>query len=209
MARLRSGILGNIRGKVAGVVGSQWKDKNYLREYIKPANPNTAAQQVQRGYMTEAVAFCKTLVGPIFNSYTDKFQKSMSGFNRFIKTNIALFDGTTDYPSVLISEGKLSIVATFAVTYNNADGETVLTWVKNLGNNGADTDKMFWAIFNDISKLWHFAPAEVDRSVETDTQTLPTGLNPAALHCYILGAQYAGAIVDIISDSVYDVAEAP
>lgn len=209
MARIRSGVLGNIRGKVAGVVGSQWKDKNYLREYVLPANPNTAAQQTHRAKMTDVVEFCKSLVGPVFNAYTDRFQKSMSGFNFFIKRNILEFDGTPSLPTVKICEGKLSPIATFAVTYNTADGATVLTWVKNLGNNGADTDKVFWCFFNPATGFWYFADGEVDRSTETDTQTLPTGLTAASCVCWALCAQYSGAIVSLISDSVADVPAAP
>lgn len=209
MAKIRSGILGNIRGKVSGVVGGQWKDVNYLREYVKPANPSTAAQQTQRGLMSDCVAFCKTLVGPIFNAYTDKFQRSMSGFNFFIKRNITIFDGTPDYSSIKLSEGKLSPITGLAVTYNTADGETILTWNENLGNNGASDDSVFWALYSSGDGIWYFADGEVDRSTETDTQTIVTGLSATSLEVYALVAQYAGTLVDLISDSVHDQCAAP
>lgn len=209
MAKIRSGILGNIRGKVAGVVGSQWKDVNYLREFVKPANPNTAAQQVQRTKMTDVVAFCKPLVGPVFNAYTDKFLKSMSGFNFFIKRNIDIFDGTPNWPEIFISEGKLSPIVAGACTYDTADGATVINWTENLGNNGVAADKVFWAIYDDTTGIWYLQDAEVARDAETDTQTLPTGLTATDLRCYMLVAQYTNALVTLISNSAHDAIAAP
>ena len=176
MAIIRSGVLGNTRGKVAGVVGSQWKDKNYLREYVKPANPNTAAQQVQRGLMRLCVAFAKSLVGPVFNAYTDKFLKSMSGYNAFIKANIALFTTDPTYASVVISQGKLSPVSGLAATYDTGIGNLVLTWNDNLGNNGAADDKVYWVAYHKVTLQWHFADAEVTRTTETDNQMIGAGL---------------------------------
>jgi len=209
MAIIRSGVLGNTRGKVGGVVGGQFKDVNYIREYVKPANPNTAAQIVQRDKMRDVVAFAKPLVGQIFNALTDKFQKHMSGFNFFIKRSIAEFDGTPDYGSLKITEGKLSPVKTLAVTYNTADGETILTYVKNLGNNGADDDSITWAIYDQSTGIWYFADAPTARVDETDTQTLPTGLIATNLNAYMIVYQLIGSIVDMIADSVFDLGVAP
>lgn len=204
MAKIRSGILGNIRGKVAGVVGGQFKDVNYLREYVKPANPNTAAQQTQRTKMADCVEFAKPLVGPIFNEYTDKFQKSMSGFNFFIKRNIAEFDGSPDYSVLKITEGKLSAISTLASTYTPGTGLLSLTWAKNLGNNGADDDSVCWLCYDTSTGIFYFQDAVVDRSTEADTQTIETGLNYNNLRVWAFCAQYVGTILDIISDAVYD-----
>ena len=209
MGIIRSGVLGNTRGKIGGVVGGQWKDKNYLREYVKPANPDTPAQQTQRALMSSCVAFAKALVGPIFNAYTDKFQKSMSGFNFFIKSNITLFTAVPTLSSVLISEGKLSPISNFACTYDTATGAFACTWVANKGNNGADTDKVFWAIYDKSDGRWRFAPSETDRSILGDTDTIAAGLTVGDLSCYALVAQYSGTLVSLISDSVYDQVEAP
>jgi len=208
MAKIRSGVLGNTRGKVAGVVGSQWKDVNYIREFVKPANPDTAAQQAQRNKMRLTVAFGKPLVGPIFNAYTDKFQKSMSGFNAFIKQNIDIFAGAIAYEDILISTGKLHAPVSSAAVYNSGTGACVFTVDTGLGNNGADDDSLFAAVYDKDSKLWYFAAAEVDRSTGTITVTCDTGLTATDLQTYVLAAQYSGTIVSMISTSIYDEAEA-
>lgn len=204
MAILRSGILGNTRGKVAGVVGSQWKDKNYIREYVKPANPNTAAQQTQRTAMSDTVAFCKALVGPVFNAYTDKFQKSMSGFNYFIKQNIAEFDGAIDYTALKLTEGKLHAPGTLVA---NAEADNVdFDFDASLGNNGLVTDKIFAAVYDAATNLWYFPAAEVLRDASEIDIPVPGFGSTAGLHCYLWAIQYSGTLVDKISLSGYDLA---
>ncbi len=202
MAVLRSGILGNIRGKVAGVVGAQWKDKNYLREYVKPANPNTAAQQTQRTKMSDVVAFSKSLVGPVFNPYTDRFQKSMSGFNRFIKSNIDVFDGTPDFSAIKMTEGKLSNVGITSAKYDTSGGNTTVVFTESLGNNGASDDVVFAAAYDDTTGLWYFPGTEYIRSGLTLTILTGTGLNFENLENWIWTIKYSNTLVTMISDSV-------
>lgn len=95
MAIIKAGILSKVSGKVAGVVGGTWKGKNYLRELVKPANPNTALQQAQRGKMGMVVGVARQLVGDILNPYLNKFCKEMSGYNWFCKENISNANPTT------------------------------------------------------------------------------------------------------------------
>lgn len=89
MAKIKSGILSKVQGKVAGVVGATWKGKNYLRELVKPGNPNTPAQQLQRGKMSVAVKASRTFLAPVLTRFVSKFVKNMSAYNWFVKQNIA------------------------------------------------------------------------------------------------------------------------
>jgi len=93
MAKIKAGILSKVSGKVAGVVGSTWKGQNYLRELVKPANPNTPLQREQRGKMASVVACARHFTGDVFRPYLDKFLKRMSGYNWFVRENIAKFSG--------------------------------------------------------------------------------------------------------------------
>ncbi|MCK5615174.1 hypothetical protein KAR91_75625 [Candidatus Pacearchaeota archaeon] len=204
MAKLRSGILGNVRGKVAGVVGSQWKDVNYIREFVKPANPNTAAQQTQRTKMSDVVAFCKPLVGPVFNQYTDKFQKSMSGFNFFIKSSIAEFDGSVDYSALKLTEGKLYGLDDLEAIVPPANPTLEITWTENIGNNGALTDPVYAAAYDSDTGLWYFPAAEVTRDDEQIDITVPTTITASSMQCYAWAIKMSGTLVDLISDSAFD-----
>jgi len=202
MGIILSGILSSVSGKVAGVVGGKWKDKAYLRAYVKPANPKTAGQIAQRTKFYLAVALAKPLVGQVFNSYTDKFLKSMSGFNYWIKANIAYMLSPITWASLKITEGPLSSLASVVATY--ASPTVTIAFTKNLGNNGADTDKVFGAICDESTRIWYFAAAEVDRSTETIDVTCAAGLTATDLHCYIWPAQYISGVLSIIGNSVYD-----
>lgn len=121
MAKIQAGILSQVRGAVGGVVGGTWKGKNYLRQRVTPANPNTVAQQEKRGEFGRAVAFAKTILGPVLNTYVDPFQKYMSGFNWFIKQNKTKFKEDTNYSTLILTDGKLTPVIALGGTV--ADGQ--------------------------------------------------------------------------------------
>lgn len=201
---LTNGILGQGRGKVGGVVGGTWKGINYVRALVKPANPNTAAQQTQRGKMSDCVEFCKPIVGAIFNAYTDKFQKGMSGFNRFVKDNVGEFDGDIDYPALVMAVGPLFIPAISSVTADSATNNITVAFSTAVGNNGSATDQVFAIAFNVNTGLWGFAAAEVDRS--TGTIDVPLGMTAAdEIKTWVLAGNYgATSILEMISSASFD-----
>jgi len=204
MAILRSGILGQVRGKVAGVVGAQWKDKNYVREFIKPANPDTAAQKVQRALFASAVAFAKPLVGPVFNSFTDQFLKSMSGFNYFIKSNIAQFTPVPTYSAVKVTEGKLFVPVQAAFTASVGAGTVDLNWATGNGSNGLATDPIWAVIYNSTQQSWSWGLGVSDRSVGVEFVPMNTEWVIAdVVHSWIFAVQYSGTNLLMISDSSY------
>jgi hypothetical protein len=174
MAVLTGGILGKVRGKVAGVVGAQWKDRNYVREYVKPANPDTAAQQVQRGLMGSTVAFAKLLTGPVFNEYTDRFVSSMSGFNRFIKDNISRFVAEPVYTTIVVTFGKLYFEGALEPVYNSGSKAFDVAFGAGLGNGGLDTDLVYGIGYNVETGIMTFADAEVQR--DTGTISIPMSI---------------------------------
>jgi hypothetical protein len=146
MAKIQAGILSNVRGAVAGVVGGVWKGKNYVRARVTPANPNTVAQQAQRAKMGSCVAFAKLILGQILQPFVDPFQKSMSAFNWFVKKNIALFTETPTYTSVVITEGTL--YGAPISTHEPEAGVLPMAFEADLGSNGLLTD-LVTAVFRD------------------------------------------------------------
>jgi hypothetical protein len=207
MGKLRSGILGHLSGKVAGVVGSRWKDQSTLREYVVPANPNTGPQQIQRGLMRGAVGFCKALVGQVFNVYVDKFQKSMSGFNYFISQNIANMGAEDPFPLMRLTWGKLWGITPLAAVKTGTS--VTISWSPtSLGNNGKSTDGVYAAILDGSTGIWYFPELEVERSVSNIGITVPTGATPAFLQAYIWAAQYSPTsptLLEMVSNSTFTV----
>lgn len=199
MGKILSGILSKVSGKVAGVVGGSWKDVAYLRAYVKPANPNTAAQQVQRTKFSDCVDFAKPLVGPVFNAYTDKFQKSMSGFNFFIKRNIAEFDGSVDYSALKVTEGPLSAVSVTSAQY--ITDTITISFTANPGNNGLDTDKVYALAYHTVSGLFYFAAAETTRVGSSIDVVVLSGQTASQYVTYTLTAQEVNNVLERIANS--------
>lgn len=109
MAKIKSGILSKVQGKVAGVVGATWKGQNYLRELVKPGNPNTPAQQLQRGKMSVAVKASRTFLAPVLSPFVGKFVKNMSAYNWFVKQNIASAESADhNIKSLMLSFGSMT-----------------------------------------------------------------------------------------------------
>lgn len=139
MAKISAGILSTPRGKVAGVVGASWKGVGYIREKVKPANPNTAAQQTQRSLMKNVVHFAQLILADVLIPFVSPFQKHQSGYNWFVKQNIKLFStefpysnaikftaGTLTAPSVTATLANKLLEASFTVENNPAAaGETL------------------------------------------------------------------------------------
>lgn len=199
MGVILSGILSGVSGKVAGVVGGRWKDKHYLRAYTIPANPDTAAQQVQRTKFKDAVNFAKPMVGQVFNTYTDKFQKSMSGFNFFIKRNIDIFDGAPNFGNINITEGPLSFVTVTSAQY--VTDTVTVSYNPNNGNNGLDSDDVFLVVYDESTGIFYFAATTTIRTGGAIDVLCETGLTAANLHSYTFTSQYIGAVLQMISYS--------
>lgn len=210
MGIIRAGILSRVSGKVAGVVGGSWKDKAYLREYVIPANPDTDPQKLQRALMAKCVAFGKPLVGSVFNTYTDKFERSMSGFNRFIKDNIKICTPTITYASIKMTNGKLWKPQSLVATYSGADLTLQFDGV-SVGNNGDISDKIYAAVCYGATGVWYFPAAEVLREDASIVVTAEAGLTATGFHCYLWASQYSPTsptLLQMISNSIYDLSAA-
>jgi hypothetical protein len=131
----------------------------------------------------------------------------MSGFNYFIKDNIDEFDGSPSYDAVHLTTGTLSQVLPSAAVYNTPDLD--IAFDKNLGNNGADSDKVFAVAYDSDSGLFYFAADEVARSTETITVPMVAGLTATNIYSWIWAARYDGTVLDIISRDKTKVGEAP
>jgi hypothetical protein len=75
------------------LVFMKWKGIDDVRKYVIPANPNTAGQQAQRGYITSALAKWHsidwiTADKTAWNLLATTYGKVMSGFNAFVKLHV-------------------------------------------------------------------------------------------------------------------------
>ena len=209
MGRILQGILGGFSGKVGPVVGASWKGIEYMRSYVKPANPQSDSQVVQRAKFSAIVALARDVLSSLLNTYWDPFLSSMSGFNRFIQVNIGTLDGSYELGvTSKMALGTLEGVELITGTYDTGDGETVVTWSQTTVGNGALTDSVGLVVYDpDSANLTVYTPV-VTRDDESITVTAKTGLTATAVIVYLFFYRGTGESF-VVSDSVADICAAP
>ena len=83
------------------LVFATWKGIKYVRAYVIPANPNTAAQQVIREYFSTAVDKWQTEIQTVkdaWNTYAASSSMAMSGFNFYVQKYIEFLVENTGTP---------------------------------------------------------------------------------------------------------------
>lgn len=210
-AVLETGILGKVSGKVANVVGGTWKGINYVRAYFVPANPNTADQQEQRSKMRAVIFFARQLTGAILQPYWDKFAVGMSGFNRFVSTNIMEFvDPTFNVTdSMKTALGTMLGVADLTCEYTTANGNAEFTWTNNTnGSTGLVGDVAVIVIAHQDGTVHYAALTAITRGDGGNTVVIDSGLTAGELIGFVFFTRGTGSALDV-SDSSAVVATAP
>jgi len=202
MAKILNGILGKASGKVGGVVAGTWKDKNYVRTHVIPANPNTGGQQTQRQKFSRAVAFAKQFLGTVLNPFVDPFQKSMSGFNYFIKHNVDHFTSTPTYSAVQLVFGKLFIHATTSTVASVADSKVTVTFPTTNGPNGLATDVAYIAVYDRTNKIGYISDGTAKRGDGTVSVNMPVAAF-GNYDTYMFFAQYVDGKLMLVSNTAY------
>lgn len=93
MAKYKQGVLGSFSGKVGAVVGSRWRDVNYIKSLPSGNKSNSEGQKKQRGRFKAVVVLASTLmtslIRPMWNLAAST---KLTGYNLFVKTNMQAFD---------------------------------------------------------------------------------------------------------------------
>jgi hypothetical protein len=147
-AVLPQGFLGPGSGKVGGGIMSKWKGIPYVKGYVKPANPNTSAQQVQRSRMSACVALGQQLYSLVIQEYFAPLAVKMSGFNAFVKYNVQQLAASTYYLTTdnVMSVGSLITAAVDGAAL--AANTVTVTWDDSIIGNGLATDVVDLIVIN-------------------------------------------------------------
>lgn len=161
MAKIRSGILGPVSGSIGGIVGAKWKGIPTIRSKpLSVANPNTASQQAQRGKFSQVVAVARLLLSDLIQTYWDPFAREMSGYNSFVRQNIAAFDaaGLATPANFYSARGILVGVANIDVGLHVSGDYAILTFDDNSGIGDALPDDVLHVVcYNTVKKSWTFS----------------------------------------------------
>lgn len=149
------------RGSIAkSVTFSKWKGINTARQTVAPTNPNSTAQQAQRGIMSNAVAFWRSfLIGAdgkeSWNRDASNSGKAQSGFNAFTSAACKIQAEVAN--------------ASMAVGVNGTQVASLIIDLKNI-DDGADGDEagnFTLTVGSSISQmLKSYTGAIIDGSIE-------------------------------------------
>jgi len=203
MAKIPSGILGGIIGKVSGVVGAKWKQTNYIRSYAIPANPNTSSQQAQRNKMKTVIWILRGILGSVIQPYVDPFQKKMSGFNRLTQIDLKAMSDFEDFASIKVCEGSLEKIASISgAVYSSAVGKIAVAWSPSALGNGLSTDSVTIVAIDTANRITWVDDASQTRADTPQDIDVGSGRSAADLHVYLFCHRGADASLEV-SDSLY------
>jgi len=204
MGVIKQGILGGVSGKVANVVGSSWKGIAYLKALpLSVANPNTAAQQAQRGAMREIVSDSRLLLAALLQPFWNPFAQRQSGYNAYVSENIAQYDQTSllTPAGLFASRGTLLNAPDAASVEGATDQDGVVTWTDNSGEADAlGTDEMHALVYNATDDKWFFFNTIGIRSAATGAYVITDGNIGDVIHTWVFPSR---PDISITSDSVY------
>ncbi|MBA7540041.1 hypothetical protein ES705_32330 [subsurface metagenome] len=128
MARVSySPLIVAVSGKVADCVFARWKGINYIRSRVKPANPNSAAQQVVRNSLSRCVSLWQSLYAELktaMDVYAAGYR--MSGYNWQVGQN-RKDEETYDANAITPANSDIDGAATFT-PISGAAGIITLDW---------------------------------------------------------------------------------
>ena len=124
MGRLRNGILGNIRGKVANVVGTQVRQTNVLRGYAIPSNPRTPRQVEHRNLHAQAMAAIRLPYNQITKELMRGFDRRISGINALMSQTMRLSVANDNslLPFITLSRTRNRVIS---ITASAGTGNTI------------------------------------------------------------------------------------
>lgn len=131
MGKLQGGILGIMTGKVGGVVGSTWKDKNTLRSYRSSiAVNNTAKAVAAKTVFAECVAKAIQINGVIGRDLWQRFEKSQSGYNALVAQFRAAYNSSNVFvpEELILSKGKIEVTPVLSTSIVNSGKDLTITW---------------------------------------------------------------------------------
>lgn len=131
MGKLQGGILGIMTGKVGGVVGSTWKDKNTLRSYRSSiAVNNTAKAVASKNIFAECVAKAIQINGVIGRDLWQRFEKSQSGYNALVAQFRSAYNNSNLFEpeNLILSKGKIEETPIHSASIGATTKDITIAW---------------------------------------------------------------------------------
>jgi len=187
----------NWYGKVGQTVGAKWKNKSTIRTYTKPANPDTAGQQLVRGGFAALTTFVALFADGIrYKSALDTAGQSVR--NAIIKLNKDMVAaGSLTKADLLISKGGLQKPAVSAASL--VSDKVSVTFAAPTATNFTNKAKLVVVAVDAVDGVVDVFEAAPDAGTAAGTVTF-SGSNDVDVYAYWL--DYRGSN-KVASASVY------
>lgn len=134
MARIKNGSNGAFSGKVGSVVGSNWRDIDYIRGISKRSSKTpTEKQSAVRRNFGMLAEFLGSLRVVIDEGFKNQDTRKATAMNLAIQANYPVFedleaDSLPDYANVILSKGKLVGKPAGCVLFSPEEGLMQIAW---------------------------------------------------------------------------------
>ncbi len=195
MAEITNGANGAFSGKVGSVIGSKWKDINYIRGISKRSSKAPSeAQLIQQAKFGLIVNFLSPIRALLDNGFKDTGRAS--GYHLAVNHNLANAVAGT-YPEFAIDFTQIAISKGSLISYGEqasiSEGLLTFTWPEVPENaiNSFASDKASILVYN-ASKNIHMASSGVERSALSAEMAIPPAFAGDTLQAYIFFTSLKG-----------------
>lgn len=179
MAKFLKGIHGAYSGKVGNVVGSNWRQVDYVRSLPKPnKKPATPDQLAQRARFGLAVSFLSPINDLLKLGFSDKQQGKSTGYNRALQHLINHGirgdhpEYEIDYEGVVIARGGLSNL--MGVAWEETAPKSIeVSWLPELNKFNAFSDDSVILLFYNVERSFFSILEDGTRADGSLAFTLP------------------------------------
>lgn len=206
MGTIRKGANGGFSGKAGSVVGSNWRDIEYIRGLPKLSNkPKTDKQLEQQAKFTMAINVLLPVKKQIDIGFANIKQGRTTSYNLALKhmLDYAII-GTypaleIDYPQIAFAQGRLSGVSGITLL---AEPENIrVSWSNMvLKSNSSATDVLTAMVYEPESNDYVIGPPDTARAAGLMDIVMPFDWLGKAVHVYLFFTSLDGKLV---SNSAY------
>ena len=198
MAIQNGGLFGRPSGKLGGVVFGAARGREgklvTAREFVKPSNPNTAGQVLQRSKFAQALTATRKLTASLWQDFFNRAISQLPGF----QSMMSIITSNTDASELFVLPpdtplGNLHFPDTLTVvTGTGGVGTYQVDWSDELGLNGTLTDIIHLFAVNVASFGSNNRAAKYSPTGDTRDDDQAIGGAPNANVAIIVGVFFEG-----------------
>lgn len=192
MGKIFTGVNGGFSGKVGSVIGSSWREVNYMRGLSKPSSKEPSeSQRAQRKRFQIVVKFLSQIKDLLNESYGKLDTSRATGYNLAVQHALknAVSGGypdlAIDYPKVQMSQGSLYTTPRLRVASETVIGTVNVTWTSLTNKyNAYSNDIVTVVLYNPSKNLFVVDQSATRENGKVDIDC-SQDFSGDTVHCYV------------------------